>query len=444
MRQFRHVLSLLLVLGSWPTFAFDASGLHPGMSYQEVKQWQERFIAGTPSKADQIDAMRAIVRTSQVGERGLRNIFKNFDGIYALDPSTPGVWKSVLMQRSSSASQVKGYRRELLYASAMHSDRRFDLTAMNSDLRRTWGNTDADIVFRHKSTGLYGRIEVKDYSISSQQGKLEELKKQIDKMGKEARHTGQVQFWINRRDVLPEIKQYAAARDVRVLDNVKTGYSTKGLPMAEAKNRIEREMVRKDNTRTILARGQAAFGAWMLITAAPKVWNDFESFANSDTPSLPTLLRMGEHVSNALGGGGMVLSGGAVSASKFATQGMQGDLYRMGRSGGIASLASLGLGEAFLISRYATGDVSSREFWTSQWVTTSAAAGGASGMWIGGNLGVWSPFKNPLWLAYMGSIGGTWVGQKFGERSADTYYEWKFGTQDRKFGEYVYALYGVK
>jgi hypothetical protein len=439
----RFLAILVVVLGR-QAFAFETSGLHKGMTYQETKIWQEKFLAGTPTKAEQVEAMRSIIKTSKVGERGLKNIFKNFEGQYAIDPTIPGVWKSVLMQKSPSAAQVKGYRRELLYASAIYSDKRFELKEMNAFRKRPWGNTDADIVFRHKASGLSGRIEVKDYSISSQVTNREDLKRQIDKMAKEARYTGQIQFWMNRRDAHPEIKRYASEKGVIVLDNVKTGHVTKGLLIDEAMNRVEWEMLRKDRARTVLSRGQAAFGAWTLVDAAPKVWGDVKAISNSNDRSIQTWLRMGEHGSNALAGGGMVLSDGALTASKFAADNMQGRLYRMGRAGGIASVAALGLGEAFLISRYATGDVSSQEFWTTQWVMTSSAGGGLGGGWIGGAAAVLSPVKNPFWGAAIGSAGGAWIGREFGERTSTAYYEWNFGKLDREFGKFVYARYGVQ
>jgi hypothetical protein len=401
----RFLAILVAVLGR-QAFAFETSGLHKGMTYQETKIWQEKFLAGTPTKAEQVEAMRSIIKTSKVGERGLKNIFKNFEGQYAIDPTIPGVWKSVLMQKSPSAAQVKGYRRELLYASAIYSDRRFELKEMNAFRKRSWGNTDADIVFRHKASGLYGRIEVKDYSISSQVTNREDLKKQIDKMAKEARHTGQIQFWMNRRDALPEIKRYASEKGVIVLDNVKTGHVTKGLLIDEAMTRVEWEMLRKDRARAVLARGQAAFGAWTLVDAAPKVWGDVQAISNSNDRSLQAWLRMGEHGSNAAAGGGMMLSGGALTASNYATGNMREGLYRLGRSGGIASVAALGLGEGFLISRYATGDVSSQEFWTSQWIMASTAAGGWGGAWFGGVAGGLSPVKVPFWWSTVGGAGG--------------------------------------
>lgn len=435
---------LTVVITERSALGFDTSKLHAGMTYQETKIWQERFLAGAPTKSEQVEAMRTVIRTSHVEERGLRNIFKNFESNYALDPTIPGVWKSVLMQRSSSAAQVKGYRRELLYAINIYNDNRFNLESMNAYRNRSWGNTDADIIFRHKATGLYGRIEVKDYSTRSQVAKRKDLERQIDKMAKEGRHTGQIQFWINRRDVTPDIMSYASDKGVIVFENVKTGHTTTGHPMDEANNRIDKEILRKERARAVLAKGQAAFGAWTLADATPKVWGYVQAISNSNDHSFQAWLRMGEHVSNAVAGGGMALSGGTLSASNYANGNMREVLYRMGRSGSIASVTALGLGEGFLISRYVIGDVSSQEFWTSQWIMTSTAAGGWGGAWFGGVMGGLSPLKIPFWWSTVGSAGGSWAGREFGERTSAAYYEWKFGKLDREFGKFLYTRYGVQ
>jgi hypothetical protein len=102
-----------------------------------------------------------------MGERGLQRVFKGFRGKMTLDPRIPGVEKSVRLLASSSAAQRKGYMREVLYATKIHANSRFELIEMGRKLDRPWGKTDADILFRHKATGQVLRMEVKDYSLSS-------------------------------------------------------------------------------------------------------------------------------------------------------------------------------------------------------------------------------------------------------------------------------------
>lgn len=439
MKSLSRVLCyLILLVAIRQTYAADLSYLNKSMTYREVKTWHEQFLRGEPTKAQQVEAWRQIIRTSQLGERGLNSIFRNFQGNYSLDPHIPGVEKSVLMLRSASKSQAKGYRRELLYAAQFHNAPHFELTAMNKVLKRPWGNTDADMVVRHKPTGLHARFEVKDYISESQSRNLPKIKKQIDKMAKERQYTGQPQFWINRREVSPRIKQYASEKGVYVLENVKTGYSTEGTPIKKAMGIVETEISKAARVRTILGGGQLAFGSWMLMDTAPTAWNDLQTVWNPDLRTTQTWLRLGEHGSYALAGSGMVLSGGALTASRYASEELQGKLYRYGRAGGIASLASIGLAEGFLISRYVRGDVSSREFWTEQWVNSSLAVGSFSGGALGYLL-----TKSP-WGSTFGAQGGAWLGDLIGTTTKDIYYEWMFAKLDQRFGEFVYKHYEIK
>jgi len=264
MNSLRHLLAGPLALSVvCSAFAGDTSRLYTGISYQEGRTWHEQFLRGEPTKAERLEAMRSVVRTSRFGERGLRRIFRDFSGRHSIDPRIPGVEQSVLLQLSASTSQTKGYRRELLYASAFHNDPRFSLKEMNRVLVRPWGSTDADIVIRHRSTGLYGRVEVKDYSLGSQTTNLRDLKVQIDKMAREGRRAGQPQFWINRREVLPSIRRYANKKGIVVLGNVSTGRSSWGntISTKEAMAMLDQKFINVDRARTIFAGGQLAYGA---------------------------------------------------------------------------------------------------------------------------------------------------------------------------------------
>lgn len=437
------LIALTLAHTAW---ADGISSLNKTMAYQEVKTWHEQLLRGEPTNAQRLDAMRSIVSTSRLGERGLNRIFRNFEGNYSIDPRIAGVEKSVLLQRSSSQSQAKGYRRELLYASAFHNDPRFGLEAMNRVLKRSWGNTDADLVIRHK-TGLYGRIEVKDYSLNSQITNLKDLKIQIDKMAKEGRSTGQPQFWINRREVLPEIRQYASGNGINVLGNVSTGRTSINNTMSakEALDQVDQQFIKTARTRATLGGGLSGYGTGILMYSAPAAWDDLQIALNSGTSSTQAWLRFGENGSSTLAGGGMLLSGGSLMASRYASEGLQAKLYSLGRTGGIYSPIIHGLSEVFLVSRYVNGDVSSREFWTTQWVLGSSLTGGTVGGLGGGFLGSITPIPVATEFgATVGSFGGTWAGEKVGQLTASKYYESKFGKLDQEFGKFVYSRYGVK
>lgn len=437
---------LLLFVAIGPTRAAELSALSRDMTYREVKTWHEQFLRGDPSKSERLDAMRSIIGTSRFGERGLRSIYRNFEGNRFIDPLIRGVEQTVLMQRSASNAQAKGYRRELLYATEFHNDPRFSLEQMNRILRRPWGNTDADFIIRHRPTGLRGRVEVKDISLPTQSTSLSKLKVQMDKMALEGRRTGQPQFWINRREVHPDLQNYASKKGILVLGEVKTGRSPTGSEMSakDAMDAVAKGAAHTHRRRAVVAGAKLAYGAWLLLDSHGAA-NELQTVLNADTRTAQAWRRLGEQGSYAVAGGGMTLSGGALLWSRYASEEAQGRLFNWSRTGGIVSLAALGAGEAFLISRYAYGDVSSREFWTTQWMLSSTLVGGAAGSWVGGAVG--AMWQNPLSIdiaATLGGMAGAWIGQQLGARAADYYYDLKFAKLDEEFGKFVNDRYGVR
>lgn len=81
MRNFvRIIWACALSLGAIGLSWAEPLGPYKGMSYQEAKTWHEQFMQGNPTKAQRLNAMRELVIASPVGERGLRQIYRNFSG----------------------------------------------------------------------------------------------------------------------------------------------------------------------------------------------------------------------------------------------------------------------------------------------------------------------------------------------------------------------------
>lgn len=213
---------------------------------------------------------------------------------------------------------------------------------------------------------------------------------------------------MNRRAVHPAIRKYAEDRGILVLDKVFTGQSSNGntISSREAWGRVDREIIKVGRTRTAVASGQLAFDAWMLVDSMPNAWEAYQAVLNPDTYSTQAWLRFGESGSKAFAGGALTASGGSALASKFVGAELQGNLYRYGRVGGVTALAALGVSEVFAIARYRNGDVSSRDFWTTQYVMGTSASGGAVGGWIG-TISVALVTKNPYLTTLAGTTGGT-------------------------------------
>ncbi len=433
-------LSVLIGLLSTLTIAAGDESLRPKLTYQEAKTRHEEFMEGRPTKAQRLAEMRSLILASPVGARGLNQIYHNFDGRYTIDPTIPGLEKSVLTQLSASKQQAKGYRREVLYAVAYHNDPRFSVVEMNRPLKRTWGNTDGDLIIKHHPTGLYGRVEVKDYSLNSQRTNSAKLKIQIDKMSLEGRKTGALQFWMNARPVLPEIQRYGEKSGVFVSGNIKTGKTIApgSISVVDAMNQHEQQFFKANITRASIGAGELAFAAWRLKNAIPEAVADLSEVWDPSTRSTRSMLRLGEHGSSTFAGAAMTVSGTALTSARFAGEALQSRLYSVGRVGGIASIAGLGLSEAFLVTRYVNGDVLDREFWTGQWVLGTTTSGGMLG-WGAGLFITKSP-----WGAFAGTNFGGYLGNEVGTRTARTYYEYKFGELDRAFGKWVYAQYALK
>lgn len=423
----------------------DILALPRGASYEVSRTMHETFLAGSPTKAERLEAMRQMVRSSRYGERGLRQIFKNFEGAYSIDPEIPGVEKSARLLRSGSKHQAKGYVRELAYASSFHNDPRFSLKAMNQVRQGPWGLTDADIVNRHRPTGVFSRIEVKDVSLTTQQTNIRKYKVQIDKMAREARLTGERQFWFNRRGLSPAIQEYARKNGVIALGSVKTGRFSKGLSIDEARQIVHRESIRVDRVRTTLSTASIVYGLVLFGKGASGLAADMERLSATESISTEDWLRLGENASTLVAGAGMVGAGSAVLGRKLAGQAHQLRLTRIARLGGLVSVGALVVGQGLLVSRYVRGDVSSREFWTAQWKMGAGMIGATAGTWAGGLVG--GATANPIGSvggAFLGGAAGAYVGDKFAGEAVGRYYALKFDRLDEDFGRFVYARYGVQ
>ena len=60
-------------------------------NYASIRTWHEQYLATSPTQQGRVEAVRQIVRSGSLGDRGLQRIFHNFEGRMAIDPSIPGV-----------------------------------------------------------------------------------------------------------------------------------------------------------------------------------------------------------------------------------------------------------------------------------------------------------------------------------------------------------------
>ena len=413
--------------------------------YASIRTWHEQYLATSPGQRSRVEALRQIVRSGSLGERGLQRIFHNFEGRMAIDPSIPGVEKTARLLASSNRAQVKGHTRELLYAIGIHNDGRNSLIEMGRKLDRPWGKTDADIVLRNHRTGLYGRIEVKNYSLRSQITNEAKLKAQMGKMAREARLTGQPQFWINRHGITPQLRRYAAQSGILTLDKVGTGQrlpaGTQSFEQALAK--MDARFMRVAQGRAMVGGTMIGFGVGLLTASLRETWTAVQGL--SDPKHSADWSRLGSAGSYSVAGTGMIVSGSALSFAPRFAEATQGRLYAFGKLGGAFSVAALGAGVAIDISRYRSGAISSVEFWRRAAHASSVVAGGTTGAWLGGSIAAVAT-ANPA-LAAAGGIAGSFLGASIMTYAGGAVLDHKMEAarrhHDQAFGDSVYHRYGL-
>ena len=405
----RAALAMALLFAHGTIMAEGVAKVDPGTlrNYQDIKTWHERYLSAEQGRQGRTEALRTIVRSGSLGERGLQRIFGDFKGRMAIDPRIPGVEKTARLLASSNRSQVKGHTRELLYAANLHTDGRNTLVQMSRKLDRAWGKTDADIVLQNRTTGLYGRIEVKDYSLRSQISNQDKLKVQMSKMGREWQRTGQLQFWMNRHGITPELQRHARRAGIVTLSSVATGRrlppGTKSFEQALA--RIDNQFARTARVRALSGSAMVGFGAAMLWEALPGTVSAIREVAAEDA-STAGWMRLGSSSSYTFGGAGLMSSGTAMLLAPRLSEAAQGKIYGLAPRLGLLSVASVGVGVGFDWLRYRRGAISSDQFWKSAVRSSAVSATAVAGAWIGGIAGYYAS-ANPAGAAWGAALGGT-------------------------------------
>ena len=318
-------------------------------------------VAAIPaSPVSDVEAMRQAVRQSRYGERGLRQIFRNFEGSYSLDPTIPGVEKNIRFLGSLSKSQAKGAVRTLLYGTAAHNDPRFRLIGMDRPIIAEYGKTDMDLVLEHRATGEQIRIEVKDVKPASQRADMGRLKEQVTKMAADKRITGRQQAWVNRQETLPEIKEFARENGIPVYENIKQNQFRTVLDDLDQRaggisnaNRIARGFA----VLGIAGSGMLGWEAYKQSQYAWAMWSD------------PVLRKTALPYLQAGFAGGRLLESaslGLSEAARFELLG-KGGLSVFGRTAGRSFLpiavGAEGVGVSVTCYEYSIGRISKRDFY---------------------------------------------------------------------------------
>jgi hypothetical protein len=394
---------------------------------------------GTFLSCTRLEAMRTIVRSGPYGERGLRNIFKNFEGDYAIDPNTPGVERKILHTSIRNSSNRKGASSELLIATTVQRNPNMTLKGLDRMLRRSWGDTDKDIVLA--AYGVRCRIEVKEVSPAAQRADMDRLLGQIRKMGKEKRLTGEQQVIISRRHKLdPRLLREARTQGVRVYEEVHSGAGrpSRGLWDRDVVDDLGNRLKNKSRLRLIGPGLALGLGTYSLYSGQDELR---EGLRNEEGWQIAQgMTKLGAGI------GSLAYAGGELALQKVGeevTEQTLKSLKNLKRGGAILTVAMLVADQGTLLYRNANGSISAREFYVSQAGVVGAGTGTVAGGVIGFGLALLAggptgeEIPATLWGAGIGGAAGG-VASEYG---AGVVYDRKFAEVDREVQKHVLQYY---
>lgn len=435
-----------------------------GTPYAQMRTWHEQSLLLQPTQAERLEMLRTLVRAGPLGQRGLERMFQNLEGAGVFDPTIPGVEKNLRLTASWNLNVSKGAARNHVYAVRVARDPSFRLLAVDWPLFDPAGRmlTDKDLLFQHRPTGTRCRIESKDVQPESQRRALAHYQTQIDKMAAEYRRTGELQAFVNRRAVVPELKDYARRQGVPVYENVVTSERNLGAGQTRF-DAVLADMRRQATIRASLklwqGGAQAGLGVAVLAEAIPALCEDFAGGADADASSETPWVRTAQHGALAAGGGLMMTSGTIGLGSRFSPAVAGGSRWMaLGRWSGRAGAAAVVAADAFVVWQYQQGWLTPRQFWSAQSGFAGGIVGGGVGGWAGAKSGAlaggavgafFGPEGIPIGAAiggFLGGVGGAYgggyLGSTWASHATASYYLFKDQDTERRFVEFLGAYYG--
>ncbi|MFM7152452.1 MAG: hypothetical protein ACKO23_21705 [Gemmataceae bacterium] len=462
-----HLLvGLFLVLFQVKLHAQGVVASRPLPRYPEIKTQFNRQLSQSLTNQERLDLYcRTVSQGRFSGKPMVMRMFGNFHaGSFNLDPSIPGLSETVRLLASDNRNVVIGNARTLRYALSIQADSRFEVDGLNRLRVTSAGKTDADLVFRHQPTGLRLRMEVKNMTPASQRSNLGDLQTQIMKMAEDARMTGEIQVWANRQNVIPEVRAFAERHGVKVEERLRTG-NTNLLPgdrkFQDFANQLDKDLRFQARCTVLTGSVKAGMGAYLAYQAMGQLEGDYSSFEGTKGD----WLRIGEHGSSLVAGGGFTIAGVAQLARGIPLLANHARLVSATRWGGRLGIAGVVLAEGFVVGQYLNGHMTERQFWRIQTRLGGGLAGGVgggfTGYWIGGGLGagfgavIGSVIPGPgtaagasvgfAWGSSIGGIamgiGGSYAGSHLAGRGIDNIYLMKDTEHKEKYAQFLLGQY---
>lgn len=392
----------------------------------------------------------ALSKGRHSGNKLMINMFKNFDPtFFYLDPDLPGLKDVVKMIASDNSKKSAGHARELLYANSIKKDGRFKINSFGE--KRDYPNLislegvgvkpipitkgEADLYFTHVETGVKVRMEVKKTKLSTQRANLIKYKRQIIKMAYDFQTRGEIQVFVNRHEILPELKEFAKKHGVQVAENISSNSNPK-MPshsISTVINSLDKDCIRRVRISILTGSSiNAAMGIYFAIHSGSKLKNSIQAYDGSEV----TNFRIAKDGISFLGG----LS---FASGQFANLALRNPKWENSKhlktfskyAGGIGIAFAI-FGETLEVYDFARGHQTPREFYRGQASIVAGFGGGAGGAYLG--VVVCSPIFPPFGSIVGGivfGVGGGFFGSIVAEKTADQIYYFK----DQKLDDRYYA-----
>lgn len=394
------------------------------------------ITSGFTSESSLAQRRHAVLKAAEVGygSRAAGVLGNSVDVI----ATTPGGEGLALRMAVGNPAVRKGALRAARVAGALEGDPRFQVVALDQPVRDASGRliTDRDILYLHRATGALGRLEVKDVTTSSQRSNLRNYQRQIREMGLEQRKTGQQQAFVNRRSVIPELREYAEKYQVTVYENVVTSDRNAARQGTTPVTDVLNEIDARHRLSFRLRSSATGFGLLMAAREVPlalKAWQNYREGSGLLEEAEFRTLSTGAAGAFALSGSASTVASGMSPAGRWA-----GRLARVGRVANAAGWAFSAGALGVRGYQWYTGEISTRQMTTE----TVSAAGGIAGAWAGAVTGGWAgakiggavalvagPEAVPVGAAaggfigtVSGAIGGGWAVQKLVSTGVDSIY----------------------
>lgn len=457
----RTTLSAVLTL-AW--FGADLNARAPVSApplprYPGIRTQFNQSLSQALTNDQRLDLYRQTVAQGRYSGRPmLMRMFRGFlSESFNLSPTTPGLSTTVRLLASDNRNVVIGNARTLRYAMSLQSDGRFNVVGLNRPRLNSAGATDADIIFRHQATGLQVRMEVKNMTPNSQRANLGRIHSQILKMAQDARVTCERQVWANRQNVLPEVRAFAEGHGVSVEERLRTG-NTNVRPgdrsFQDFANGLDEELRVQARFTAVAGSVKAGMGAYLAYQAIRQLEMDIANF--SDTHG--DWLRVGEHGSTLVAGGGFGTAGVVQLARQIPALANSARLVSLTKWGGRLGVAGTVLAEGFLVGQYFSGNLTERQFWHGQASLGGGLAGGAACSFVGLKAGALAGGAIGSFFcpgpgtaigaaiggttgAIVGGIGGGYTGAHFAGRGVENLYQFQDAEQQERYAQFLLHHY---